>query len=49
MLELLLPVVADTDTPLEVACFAALSLGLVFVGSCHDDICQCIMGALMER
>lgn len=49
VLEMLLPVVADTDTPLDVACFAALALGLVFVGSCHDDICQSVMGALMER
>eukprot|EP00304_Pavlova_gyrans_P002895 CAMPEP_0206057206 /NCGR_PEP_ID=MMETSP1466-20131121/43897_1 /ASSEMBLY_ACC=CAM_ASM_001126 /TAXON_ID=44452 /ORGANISM="Pavlova gyrans, Strain CCMP608" /LENGTH=927 /DNA_ID=CAMNT_0053432475 /DNA_START=81 /DNA_END=2864 /DNA_ORIENTATION=+ len=49
VLELLLPVVADTDAPLDVACFAGLALGLVFVGSCHDDICQSIMGALMER
>lgn len=49
VLELLLPIVADTDAPLEAAAYAALSLGLVFVGSCHDDICQSIIGVLMER
>ena len=49
VLELLMPVVADIDTPLEVAAVAALSLGLVFAGSCHEDISQALLSALMER
>ena len=35
--ELLHPLVGDPAVPLEVAAFAALALGLVFVGSCHED------------
>lgn len=49
IIELLTPVVADADSTMETAAFAALSLGLVFVGSCHDSISQTVMGALMER
>ena len=49
LLELLVPVVADLDTPLEVAAVAALSLGLVFTGSAHEDISQALMATLMER
>uniref|UniRef100_A0A7S4BU81 26S proteasome non-ATPase regulatory subunit 2 homolog n=1 Tax=Chrysotila carterae TaxID=13221 RepID=A0A7S4BU81_CHRCT len=49
VLELLMPVVADLDTPLEVVAITSLALGLVFTGSCHDDISQALMTALMER
>jgi 26S proteasome regulatory subunit N1 len=49
VLELLMPVVADLDTPLETAAIAALSLGICFAGSCHEDISQVLMAALMER
>eukprot|EP00962_Isochrysis_galbana_P049608 scaffold21099_cov85-Isochrysis_galbana.AAC.2 len=44
-----MPVVSDLDTPLEVVAMAALSLGLVFSGSCHEDIAQALMSVLMER
>ena len=40
MLEQLVPVVADLDTPLEVVAMASLSLGLTFAGSCHEDTSQ---------
>ena len=33
--ELLAPLLTDNDVSMEVAGFAALSLGLVFVGDCH--------------
>ena len=33
--ELLTPLLTDNDVSMEVAGFAALSLGLVFVGDCH--------------
>ncbi|EOD21217.1 hypothetical protein EMIHUDRAFT_469845 [Emiliania huxleyi CCMP1516] len=49
VLEQLVPVVADLDTPLEVVAMASLSLGLTFAGSCHEDITQTIIAALMER
>jgi 26S proteasome regulatory subunit N1 len=47
--ELLVPVVTDDSTPLDVAAFAALSLGLVFVGTCHEECVQAIVQALMLR
>mmetsp|Transcript_21359 Transcript_21359/g.53017 ORF Transcript_21359/g.53017 Transcript_21359/m.53017 type:complete len:946 (-) Transcript_21359:182-3019(-) len=47
--ELLVPVVTDESTPLDVAAFAALSLGLVFVGTCHEECVQAIVQALMLR
>ena len=37
------------ETPLDVAAIAALSLGLVFAGSGHDDICQSLVALLIER
>eukprot|EP00735_Rhodelphis_limneticus_P006874 TRINITY_DN19332_c0_g1::TRINITY_DN19332_c0_g1_i1::g.15859::m.15859 TRINITY_DN19332_c0_g1::TRINITY_DN19332_c0_g1_i1::g.15859 ORF type:complete len:890 (-),score=276.33,sp/P56701/PSMD2_BOVIN/50.00/0.0,PC_rep/PF01851.17/1.5e+04,PC_rep/PF01851.17/40,PC_rep/PF01851.17/0.023,PC_rep/PF01851.17/0.00081,PC_rep/PF01851.17/27,PC_rep/PF01851.17/67,PC_rep/PF01851.17/0.0053,PC_rep/PF01851.17/7.7e+02,HEAT_2/PF13646.1/15,HEAT_2/PF13646.1/11,HEAT_2/PF13646.1/6,HEAT_2/PF13646.1/0.053 TRINITY_DN19332_c0_g1_i1:208- len=49
VLELLTPVIADTGVITEIAAFAALSAGLIFVGSCHDDAAQTILAALMER
>eukprot|EP00967_Tisochrysis_lutea_P028393 scaffold33028_cov32-Tisochrysis_lutea.AAC.2 len=44
-----MPLVSDLDTPLEVVAIASLSLGLVFSGSCHEDIAQALMSVLMER
>ena len=35
--ELLSPLLSDPAVSMEVAAFAALALGLVFVGSCHED------------
>lgn len=35
--ELLAPLLSDAAVSMEVAAFAALALGLVFVGSCHED------------
>ena len=40
-----MPVVTDESTPLDVAAFAALSLGLVFVGTCHEECVQAIVQA----
>ncbi|EPS58899.1 hypothetical protein M569_15913, partial [Genlisea aurea] len=45
----LVPILADGRTPLDVIAFTALSLGLVFVGSCNEDIAQTIIFALMDR
>ena len=47
--ELLVPVVTDDAAPLDVVAFAALSLGLVFVGTCHEDCVQAVVQALMLR
>ncbi len=47
--EVLVPVITDESTPMDVVAFAALSLGLVFVGTCHEECVQAIVQALMLR
>ena len=42
-------VLGDSQSPLEVLVFSAIALGLVFVGSCNEEIAQSIIFALMER
>ncbi|KAJ0961647.1 hypothetical protein J5N97_001144 [Dioscorea zingiberensis] len=42
-------ILSDAKTPLEVHVFTAITLGLVFVGSCNEDIAQSIILTLMER
>lgn len=44
-----MPVLAEGKTPLDVVAFTAISLGLVFVGSCNEDVAQAIIFALMDR
>jgi len=47
--ELLLPMVDDIALTMEVSSIAALSLGMIFVGSANTDITESICQALMER
>ena len=47
--ELLVPIITDESIPMDVVAFAALSLGLVFVGTCHEECVQAIVQALMLR
>lgn len=49
VLDLLTPIVQDSKSPIDLAGFAAVALGLVYVGSCNDDVAQSIILALMER
>jgi len=49
VLEVLSPLVIDTSVSLESSALAALGLGLVFVGTCNDDVAQVILQTLMER
>ncbi|XP_078438316.1 26S proteasome non-ATPase regulatory subunit 2 homolog A-like [Wolffia australiana] len=42
-------VINDTSTPLDVLVFSALTLGLVYVGSCCEEVAQFIIFAIMER
>ena len=49
LLGLLLPIVADDTTTMELASMAALSLGFVFVGSENGEVTGTILQALMER
>ena len=45
----LTPIFGDPKASLDVIAFTALSLGLVFVGSCNEDVAQTIIFALMDR
>lgn len=45
----LIPILGDSKASLDVIAFTAISLGLVFVGSCNGDIAEAIICALMER
>ncbi|KAK0522557.1 proteasome regulatory particle base subunit [Tilletia horrida] len=47
--ELLLPLVADESIPVQVSSLAALSLGLIFVGSANEEIGPTILQTMMER
>jgi len=47
--EILLPIVADAEQPIDVVAFAGLALGVVFAGTCNDDILGAIISALTER
>lgn len=46
---LLLGLVADDQTPMDIASLAALSLGFIFVGSSHGEITPTILQTMMER
>jgi len=48
-LEYLLPIIGDSSITLQVSAMAALSLGLIFVGSSNGDISSAIIQTLMER
>eukprot|EP00331_Platyophrya_macrostoma_P004406 CAMPEP_0176425046 /NCGR_PEP_ID=MMETSP0127-20121128/11180_1 /TAXON_ID=938130 /ORGANISM="Platyophrya macrostoma, Strain WH" /LENGTH=873 /DNA_ID=CAMNT_0017806181 /DNA_START=32 /DNA_END=2653 /DNA_ORIENTATION=+ len=48
-LEILLPIVSDVNYSVEMSALAALSLGLIFVGACHEDTITSIIEILQER
>lgn len=39
----------DAKAPFDVIAFTAISLGLIFVGSCNEEVAQAIIFALMDR
>ncbi|CAD7696710.1 unnamed protein product [Ostreobium quekettii] len=47
--ELLVPLVMDPNISIELAGFAAVSLGLVFTSTCHQECIEAILQALMTR
>lgn len=49
VLDILTPIVQDSKSPIDLAGFAAVALGLVYVGSCNEVVAQSIFVALMER
>lgn len=49
ILEIVSPIVLDGDNSIEVSSIAALVLGLVFNGSCNEEVASCIIETCMER
>ncbi|KAI7985690.1 SWI/SNF complex subunit SWI3C [Camellia lanceoleosa] len=45
----LTPILGDNKVPLDVIAFTAISLALVCVGSCNEEVAQAIIFALMDR
>ncbi|SCV05542.1 LANO_0H09780g1_1 [Lachancea nothofagi CBS 11611] len=49
LLGLLLPIAADTNSPIETSAMASLALSHAFVGTCNGDITTAIVDNLLER
>lgn len=49
LLELLLPIVEDTSISMQLSALAALSLGLIFVGSSNDRVSEAIITTLLDE
>ena len=49
VLELLLPIVEDTSLDMQLSAMAALSLGLIFVGSSSDRVSEAIITTLLDE
>ena len=43
------PILNDAKASLDVVAFTAISLGLIYVGSCNEEVAQAIIFALMDR
>jgi len=49
ILENLTPMIVDTACTIECSAMAAVSLGLIFVSSCNDEVAQAMILTLIER
>ncbi|KMP08777.1 26S proteasome regulatory subunit rpn-1 [Coccidioides immitis H538.4] len=49
LLDLLLPIVEDASLPMQISAMAAVSLGLVFVGSSNHQVSEAIATTLMDE
>ncbi|KAK3180447.1 proteasome regulatory particle base subunit [Lecanicillium sp. MT-2017a] len=48
LLELLLPIISDSSQDMQISAMAALSCGLIFVGSSHPEVSEAIVTTLMD-
>jgi 26S proteasome regulatory subunit N1 len=48
LLELLLPIVVDTTLDMQISAMAALSLGMIFVGSSNSDVTEAIIQTFLD-
>jgi 26S proteasome regulatory subunit N1 len=49
LLEILLPIVTDTSLDMQLSAMAALSLGLIFVGSANGEVVDALMNTLLDE
>jgi 26S proteasome regulatory subunit N1 len=45
----LAPILSDPKASLDVIAFTAIALGLIYVGSCNEEVAQAIIFTLMDR
>lgn len=43
------PILSDPKASLDVIAFTAIALGLIYVGSCNEEVAQAIIFTLMDR
>jgi 26S proteasome regulatory subunit N1 len=49
LLEILLPIVTDTSLEMQLSAMAALSLGMIFVGSANGEVTDALMNTLLDE
>jgi 26S proteasome regulatory subunit N1 len=49
LLEVLLPIVSDTSLDMQLSALAALSLGMIFVGSANGEVTDALMNTLLDE
>ncbi|KAF9191026.1 proteasome regulatory particle base subunit [Haplosporangium sp. Z 767] len=49
LMEMLLPIVSNSDLAMELSSFAALALGQIFVGTCDGEVTSTILQTMLER
>lgn len=49
LLELISPIIVDSDNSIELQAIASLAIGLIFCGSCDQDAAECITQILLEK
>lgn len=49
IMEIVSPIVLDGDNSIEVVSIAGLVLGMIFLGTCNDEVANCIIQTCMER
>ena len=49
LLDLLLPMVADSSLDMQISAMAALSLGLIFIGTAQPDLSETIISAFLDE
>mmetsp|Transcript_5217 Transcript_5217/g.3934 ORF Transcript_5217/g.3934 Transcript_5217/m.3934 type:complete len:148 (-) Transcript_5217:768-1211(-) len=49
LLEVISPIILDSSNTIELQAIAALSIGMIYVGTCDEDAGQSIIQTLMEK